>query len=394
MQKEELRSFADLYKHHLLDNVIPFWSDNSIDLEHGGYFTCLNKEGSVYDTDKFIWLQARQAWTYAMLYNRIEQRKDWLEIAESGILFLKKYGRDENGQFYFSLTKEGKPLVHSYNIYSDCFAALAFGEHYKATNNAESKEIAISTYNQFINRRENPKGRFEKSTGNRPMKSFGLSMMTAYLSVELGDLIDGDHLSEIYEDCVHQILNVHYHPEEKVIYENVGINGEYLDTYEGRLINPGHGIEAMWFLMDLAIKLNRPEWIEKASDICIELLEYGWDSVYGGIFYFLDSKKVPVQQLEWDQKLWWVHQEALIALSKSYLLTGRKDVWNWYQKVHDYAWKHFPDHENGEWFGYLNRQGKPHLSLKGGKWKGCFHTPRAMYECWQNFDRLAKSNEI
>jgi N-acylglucosamine 2-epimerase len=149
----------------------------------------------------------------------------------------------------------------------------------------------------------------------------------------------------------------------------------------------------MWFLMDIAEKLERPALIEKAARICLEILEYSWDKEYGGIFYFMDAKNAPLQQLEWDQKLWWVHQETLIALSKAYLHTARKDVWAWFERVHQYAWQHFPDPENGEWFAYLNRAGKPHLTLKGGKWKGCFHTPRALYECWQNFEKLTKQNQ-
>lgn len=71
-------------------------------------------------------------------------------------------------------------------------------------------------------------------------------------------------------------------------------------------------------------------------------------------------------------KLWWVHLETLVALSKAYLHTQNPIIWNWYKKVHQYTWKHFPDPEHGEWYGYLNRQGDPLLTLKGGKWKGCF----------------------
>jgi len=61
---------ADFYRDALLEDVMPFWEQHSVDWERGGYFTCLDREGKVYDTDKFIWLQARQVWTFSMLYER------------------------------------------------------------------------------------------------------------------------------------------------------------------------------------------------------------------------------------------------------------------------------------------------------------------------------------
>ncbi len=105
----------------------------------------------------------------------------------------------------------------------------------------------------------------------------------------------------------------------------------------------------------------------------------------------MDAQGHPPQQLEWDQKLWWVHLETLVALAMAYRLTGRKDCWAWYQKVHDYTWEHFSDPDHGEWYGYLNRRGEVLLPLRGGKWKGCFHVPRALYLCWQQFEQLNNS---
>ena len=152
------------------------------------------------------------------------------------------------------------------------------------------------------------------------------------------------------------------------------------DTFEGRHLNPGHAIEAMWFIMDLGKRLNRPALIEKAVQTTLTMLEYGWDKQYGGIYYFMDRKGCPPQQLEWDQKLWWVHIETLISLIKGYQLTGNKDCLQWFEKVHNYTWQHFRDPEYPEWWGYLNRQGEVLLDLKGGKWKGCFHVPRGLYQ--------------
>ena len=67
----DFASLAAKYRHELYDNVLPFWLEKSQDLEYGGYFTCLNRDGSVFDTDKFVWLQGREVWTFAMLYNKV-----------------------------------------------------------------------------------------------------------------------------------------------------------------------------------------------------------------------------------------------------------------------------------------------------------------------------------
>ena len=76
------------------------------------------------------------------------------------------------------------------------------------------------------------------------------------------------------------------------------------------------------------------------------MLEYGWDKEYGGIYYFMDRNGYPPQQLEWDQKLWWVHIETLISLLKGYQLTGDKQCMEWFEKVHNYTWTHFKDKEH------------------------------------------------
>jgi N-acylglucosamine 2-epimerase len=119
----------------------------------------------------------------------------------------------------------------------------------------------------------------------------------------------------------------------------------------------------------------------------LRTLDHGWDKQYGGIFYFLDAKGAPPLQLEWDQKLWWVHVEALVALAKGYQLTGDERCFEWFEKLHRYTWEHFRDPEYGEWFGYLNRRGEVLLPLKGGKWKGCFHIPRSLYQVWKTLEQ-------
>jgi N-acylglucosamine 2-epimerase len=168
--------------------------------------------------------------------------------------------------------------------------------------------------------------------------------------------------------------------------ENVSPDGHFSDSFEGRLLNPGHAIEAMWFLMDIGARQGNPELIQRANDIALSTVQYGWDPGYGGILYFMDVKGHPTQQLEWDQKLWWVHLETLVALLKGYAHTRNPQNLEWFERVHEYAWSKFRDPEYGEWYGYLNRRGEVLLPLKGGKWKGCFHVPRALFQCWKTLE--------
>ena len=387
----DFKQLAQQYKSELLDRVMPFWMEKSIDKEFGGYFTCLERDGEVFDTDKFIWLQGREVWMLSTLYNKVEKRQEWLDAAIQGAEFLKKYGHDGNLNWYFALDREGNPLVEPYNIFSYTFAVIAFGQLSIATGNQEYAEIAKKTFDIVLSKVDNPKGRWSKAApGARALKSFALPMILCNVALEIESLLDKDFLDKTIETCVHEVMDVFYRPELGLIVEHLGTNNEMVDCMDGRLLNPGHAIEAMWFIMDLGKRLGDQALIEKAVKIALAEVEYGWDEKYGGIFYFMDRLGRPMQQLEWDQKLWWVHIETLITMIKGYELTGSEECLAWFERIHDYVWSHFMDPEHPEWFGYLNRQGEVLLTLKGGKWKGCFHVPRGLMQVYQSLERIAE----
>ncbi|MDD2436881.1 MAG: AGE family epimerase/isomerase [Massilibacteroides sp.] len=388
----DFKSIERMYRDELLNKVIPFWLENSVDTDFGGYFTCLDREGRVFDTDKFIWLQGRQVWMFSMLYNNVEKRQEWLDCAIQGGEFLRKYGHDGQYNWYFSLTREGKPLVEPYNIFSYTFVAMAFGQLHLATGNRDYADIALETFHRILAIKDNPKGKWNKKhSGTRDLKDFAFPMILCNLSLEIQHLLDKAFLDQITEECLHEIMDVFLRPElDGIIVENVHLDGSLSDSFEGRLINPGHAIEAMWFVMDQGVRLHRPQLVEKAVETTLKMIEYGWDKKYGGLFYFMDRKGAPLLQLEWDQKLWWVHIETLISLLKGYQLTKSEQCLEWFEKVHAYTWNHFKDPEYSEWWGYLNRRGEVLIPLKGGKWKGCFHVPRGLYQCWKMLEQINK----
>ncbi len=321
--------------------------------------------------------------------SKMENNNEWLQMSIHGAAFMEKYGRDDNGNWYFSLSAEGKPLVQPYNIFSDCFATMAFAALDKASSNDRYKKIATDTFENIIKRQHNWKGVYNKVyPGTRNLKNFSLPMILCNLSLELEHILGSEKVDEFIPAVIKEVMDVFYQPDLGLILENVYEDGSFCDSFEGRLINPGHAVESMWFMMDLAHRLNDSTLLEKACNIMLNTLEYGWDKEYGGIFYFLDVKGHPPQQLEWDQKLWWVHVEALVALAKGYAYTKNDKCMEWFEKIHTYTWNNFKDKEAGEWFGYLNRRGEVLLNLKGGKWKGCFHIPRALYQVYKTFENI------
>ena len=394
MTNVDFKQISSRYKRELLENCLPFWLEHSQDKEYGGYFSCLNRDGSVYDTDKFIWLQGREVWMFAMLYNNVEKNRQWLDCAIQGAEFLKKFGHDENWDFYFSLDRKGNPLVQPYNIFSNTFACMAFAQLAKATGNDEYALIARRIFGRILERRSNPKGQWCKAyPGTRPMKDFALPMIICNMALEIEDILeDKSVLEQTIDTCLHEVFDVFYQPELGCMLENVSsVDGSPVDCFEGREINPGHDLEALWFMMKLGVRRDDKALIEKCVDIALRVIERGWDKEFGGIYYFLDAKGVPQQKLEWDQKLWWVHIESAIAMLKGYQLTGNEKCLDWFLKLDAYLWNNFKDKEYPEWFGYLNRRGEVLLPLKGCKWKGCFHVPRGLYQIWQLAEKCGQA---
>lgn len=265
---------------------------------------------------------------------------------------------------------------------------MGFGALAQASGEAAYRDIARDTFMNILARRDHPKGIYSKAyPGTRPLKNFSLPMILCNLSLEMESILGSEMVDRFIPEVLHEVLDVFYHRDSGLVLENVAPDGSFVDCFEGRLLNPGHAIEAMWFVMDLGVRLNHPALVQKAIDIALHTLEYGWDKKFGGIFYFMDLKGAPPQQLEWDQKLWWVHVEALVCMAKGYQLTGNEQCKAWFEKLHDYTWNHFRDAAYPEWFGYLNRRGEVLLPLKGGKWKGCFHIPRALYQVWKTLEQ-------
>ncbi len=382
------------YEKELLESVVPFWEKNCVDRELGGYFTFLDRDGSVYDTEKYMWMQWRIVYMFATLYMSEYRKESWLDIARSGYDFLVKHGKSSDGSYYFALNRSGEPSMAPYSIFSDCFAAMGAAAMYKATGENKYKIEADSAMRNYMARMSNPKGRWEKSL---PGKQKRLSLASYMILANLGSVMKENLGTADYDAdtqrAVDTVMEKFWNEEYQVIFENVNADATFdLESCDGRMINPGHGLESMWFVLQYAESRKDNKLIEKACKAISGLYKFGSDPVYGGIYYFMDVLGKPHIELQWDMKLWWPHNEASIAALFAYRLSGKDEYLKIFEDVDKWSWEHFRDPQYGEWYAYLNRRGEPTHYHKGGKWKTFFHVPRALLICIKQMKLIQKNN--
>ena len=389
MNPDRLSELKALYRDGLLNDTIPFWIEHAVDRTHGGIMTCLDRDGTVIDTDKNLWQQGRFAWTMANLYNTVEQRPEWLECAGTAVDFLLKHGADTDGRMFFNVTREGRPIRKRRYAFSDSFAAIGLAAYAKATGSGEHAERAEAALDRFASHMTTPGAVPPKFTDVRPMKGVVVPMIILSSCQVLRENIRMEGADEKIDQCLEEIGRDFMKPELGALMECVSPEGEIYDHFDGRMLNPGHAIECAWFILHEAkCRDNDAELIHMGTQILDWMWERGWDQEYGGILYFRDLKNLPVHEYWQDMKFWWPQNETVIATLLAYSLTGDAKYAEWHQLVHDWAHAHFPDEEHGEWFGYLHRDGRISTPMKGNYWKGPFHLPRMQWYCWKLLEEM------
>lgn len=384
--KNELEGLREFYRKTLTDVIMPFWDSRVLDSEQGGYFNCFDRTGKLYSDLKPGWFLGRNIYNYSLLYNELEKNPEWLRIAGEGVSYLTQKAYLENGRFAQMMKRDGQVINGAASIFTDHFAVKGLYEYIAASGNKELIPYARVLGDWLfcnINKREI----LEKEGIKEGTKKHAINFLTLLVALESRRLF-GDTYEGILEDCVQQTLYEFSNDEHKAVFEYVREDGTPYLKDEGRIIDPGHGLEALWFCMKAGIELGRRDWIQRASEVVDWLIDRCYDEEFGGFLQETDVDGYPSDRgkytlyydikVPWDAKIWWVQAEALIALGLSALLTENERHYDYFIRMHKYIEEFFHDKEYGEWYSYLNRDGIILSDRKGTVLKGPYHVPRCM----------------
>jgi N-acylglucosamine 2-epimerase len=381
------KALYNSYRTLLLDGIVPFWLRHGVDREYGGVLSCMEEDGAPISTDKYIWSQARFVWTMAAVYNRIEPRPEFLEIARRTIEFLLAHARDSQGRFVYSTTREGAPLEGATSIYADLFAVYGISEYCRAVPGDRLLAVARETLARVRRRVEEPDfdevAPFRLTPGHR---IHAIPMMLTLVSDELAQTTGDPALDAAAGEYVSRLMNHFVRPARHLLVENLTVDYQELPAPEGTYVIPGHAIECMWFIMHWARRRGDMDLIRRAVEVIHWHLEAGWDTEFGGLVHGIDAEGHTPWMPHAANKLWWPHTEALYALLLAHELTGEPWCLEWYQRIHDWSFSHFPLPDGSEWRQRLNHQGQPITEVVALPVKDPFHLPRAVIQILQLLD--------
>jgi N-acylglucosamine 2-epimerase len=372
------------YEKELRESILPFWLKHAPDYECGGYFTCLDRDGSVYDPGKLCMFgQGRISWSFSWLYNELEAVPEWLTFARRGVDFLIKHGFDSSGRAYYATKQNGAPTVAGSDYYIELSTILAYNELARATKDESLRRRARDLFDCVWAKLQDPHGGWQSPlAGNEPIRIHGQSMITLNVLQQLRTAGEEPTDRERIDTCIDAIARYHTKRDLRLLLEVVGWDGTPLKESRGRWVNPGHMIEGGLFIIHEGQHRNDPALKQQGLELIRWGFECGWDREFGGIFNDIDSEGKPIpgqRALLADGKLWWQHAEALYGLLLAYVESGDKWFLESFKKVHDYSFRHFADPEYGEWYALLDRTGRPVNRAKGMDRKSCYHIVRNFF---------------
>lgn len=393
--RQDIRKY---FKDRLENDIIPFWDNRIIDSEYGGYFNCFDEKGNIFDTKKSGWFLGRTIYMYSYLYNNLDKNKNWLKKAKIGVDFLinKFYLNDYRFALYSN--RDGSILDKTKSIHTDHFVAKGLIEYIVASNDKKHLFFLEKMLDTLFENAKDTK-LMEEEGVEKGYKKHSISFMSLLVAMESRKLFNKKYSNEI-DYFLNECLYVFADDRHNAVFEYVNMSSVKKDELAGhaRLIDIGHGFEALWFCMEEGIKRGDTTIVNRAQQALDWLIDLGYDKENGGFYELVDIyNKIPEQkhmysnydgvEVKYNDKIWWVQVEILYALLLSGCKLNNKKHYDLFLKHFDYCKKHFVDEDNKEWFSVLSVDNKIKDARKGSMVKGFYHVPRT----YMNIVLLLKS---
>ncbi len=419
MKKEELLSFKNECKNHLINELLPFWLNRCKDDVNGGFLTHFDIQGNETGEDqKSLIAQTRTVYTMSSAERNGYGNGKCSNFAQHGVDFLiEKMWDKEYGGFFWTVDRKGNMQIDNKILYGLSFAIYSLTEYTLATDDPRGIEYAEKTFDLIQKYcTETMYGgyweMFERNWdlcrpgsggGDRKTLDVHIHLMEAFTNLYecSRKTIHLIKLREIIDILTKRILHPQYATGIPQFWADWSVAPQIKfdiiwgwDRFaeSGRKNHAedntsfGHNVEFAWLLLhalDIMGEDNKPyrTIIRKQLDHAVE---NGIDYEHGGV-YVEGSHRGGVYDME---KEFWQQAEMMIGMLEGYIRFGDEKYWHAYENVHRFVFDKMIHHEIGEWLPLLSREGKPIWTHMSHSWKVNYHTVRCMIQCIIRLDKL------
>ena len=417
--RSQIQDYKQECENHLNNELLPFWTERAFDKTNGGYITHFDKDGlDTGEDEKSMLGQARSLYIYSSAYRNGYGGEKTAELARQGVDFLlDKMWDSVHGGFYWMTDRAGNVLIDEKIVYGHSFAIYSLSEYTLATGDLRGIEYAekvfdliqkycadthFGGYFEMFNRNWELKGP-GAAGGDRKTLDIHMHLMEAFTTLyECSKKeIHRRKLIEIIELIIDKILHPKYRTGVPQFFANWKVAPQIKfeivwgwdrftdDGSKNSAENNtsyGHNVEYAWLLMHALEILNVPK--RKYKELILKqydhALAHGIDWEYGGVFVE-GSHAGGVYDRE---KEFWQNAEMLIALTQGSLVFDLEKYWPVYMNVHRFVFNKIINHEVGEWWPLLSRQGEPIWTHMSHNWKINYHTVRSMIETIKRMEKM------
>ena len=413
-------SQLDEVEYELSDNLLKVWYPRTTDEEMGGFLTNFSHDWQqMQNQDKMIVTQARHLWTLSKAAAMYPEETLYAESARHAYEFLsKKMWDDENGGFYWLVSRNGEPIFDGAHnavkrVYGNAFGIYALAAYYAMSGEEAALNDAQEAFHWLEEHAHDDElgGYFPTLTqGGQPIDSSMFESDFPMVSYFYKDQNTSIHVLEALTELFHvwpdelleeRLREMFHLVRDRMVSEEGYLRLFFYDdwqpvsyrdsTLEAREANYGldhvsfgHDIETAYLLLEASEALEEYEYAEtlaKAKQMVDHTLRWGFDPEKSGIYdrgYYVpgtDSVEIIL-----NHKNWWSQSEGLNSLFLFSTFYPQETRYREeFDQLWDYTKNYVIDHEHGGWHSLgLDTQPEAAENQKASPWKGNYHNARAL----------------
>jgi mannose/cellobiose epimerase-like protein (N-acyl-D-glucosamine 2-epimerase family) len=305
MTLEQLRN---QYEYDLFEDFMPFSDRYMYDDKYGGFTCFLDHDGSILSSDKISSRIGRGIWLYSYLYNNLEKKDRYLDIATKAVKFVLKDQPKGDNHWPDRWTREGEVLLPGKGIHGDNYIAEGLAEYAKATGERKYMEIARETYFKTLKLYDKPDFLDNQSRIAGGRQAWHSLLFLWFATSTLLYEPDSD-LEKMADRMIDELMNYHQNPDFDLF--NDVINHDLSrceDPKYSRQCGMIHSKEIYWMMLYEAFRRKDKTLFNLAAHRLKRHSVISRDNVYGGMFGDL----LNVDENTFDLKKYWYSMEFVL----------------------------------------------------------------------------------